>query len=77
MTDQLDELRKYADQELDRQKKNFDKLWAKVSEENEVVIDRIEKFVNEHETIKEVADKITETARELEERFKKLVSRTS
>ena len=77
LTDQIDELRKYADKELDRQKKNFEDLWARVAKENEAVVKRIEDFVNEHEMIKEVTDKIAETARELEERFKKLVSGTS
>lgn len=68
-------MRKYADKELASQKRRFNKVMAKLKEENEELRERLTKFVDEHETLKEVTEGIGERAKDVESRVKKLLSR--
>jgi len=68
------ELRDSAEKEFAKQRKNFDEIFDNVKKEQADLMKRISQFIEEHDTVKEVADSVTSTAQELEERVREAVS---
>ena len=56
------------------QKDRFDKVLAKIKQENKELRSRMSKFVAEHEVLRDVTRGVADTARSLEERVRKIVS---
>jgi predicted nucleic acid-binding Zn-ribbon protein len=69
--------RKYADAEMAIQKRRFDQLLDKIKKENQELRSRMSKYIEEHEVLKGVTTGIAETAKSLEERVRKILSRDS
>lgn len=89
LTEQLDEMRdfvkkelaqdlkntrKYADAEMEVQKRRFDQVVEKIKQENRELRTRMSNFVAEHEVLKDVTKGVSDTAKSLEERVRKIVS---
>jgi hypothetical protein len=89
LTAQLDEMRKlvkkeiaedlkntreYADAEMAVQKRRFKKVLKKIKKENKELRSRMSKFVEEHEVLKDVTEGVSDTAKSLEERVRKILS---
>jgi hypothetical protein len=77
VAEDLRNTRKYADKELELQKRRFDQIVERVKQENHELRSRLSKFVAEHEMLKDVTKGVSETAKTLEERVKNLISRES
>ncbi len=71
----LAEIREYADKELATQRKNFDEILGMAKKEQDEIRTKLGDFIEEHHTLKDITNNITETAKELEERVKKAVAR--
>lgn len=71
------ELRQSAEKEFAKQRKNFDEIFDAVKKEQEDLVSKISRFIDEHDTLKEVTESVSSTAQELEERVRKAVSSMS
>ena len=75
LTDQLDEVRQFAEKELKKQRKNFDELLVTAKREQQELTAKLSKFIDEHDTWQEISQSVKNTAQELEARVKSAVSR--
>ena len=74
IAEDLENTRKYADAEMAAQKRRFKKVLRKIKKENKELRSRLGKFVEEHELLKDVTKGVSDTAKSLEERVRKIVS---
>ncbi len=75
LTDQLGELRSYAERELVQQRKNVDDLLRVARREQEELTHKLRKFVDDHDSWEEISQSVRNTAQELEERVRGAVAR--
>ena len=75
MAEDVRNTRKYAEKEIEIQKRRFDRIVERAKQENQELRSRLSKFVEEHEVLKDVTKGVSETAKTLEERVKNLISR--
>ena len=75
LTDQLDDVRQFAEKELKKQRKNFDELLVTAKREQQELTEKLGQFIDEHDTWQEISQSVKNTAQELEARVKRAVSR--
>ena len=75
LTEQLGELRSYAEQELVQQRKNVDDLLRAARREQEELTHKLRKFIDDHDSWEEISQSVRNTAQELEERVRGAVAR--
>lgn len=75
LTDQLDEVRLFAEKELKKQRRNFDELLVTAKREQQELTEKLSQFIDEHDTWQEISQSVKNTAQELEARVKSAVSR--
>jgi len=74
VAEDVENARKYADSEMAIQKRRINKVAKKIKKENRELRSWIGKYVEEHEVLKDVTEGVSETAKSLEERVRKLIS---
>ena len=75
LTEQLDEVRSFAEKELKKQRKNFDELLVAAKHEQRELSAKLGQFIDDHDTWQEISQSVKNTAQELEARVKSAVSR--